>query len=69
MDQAEVSPRLIVREATAADVPAMVALLGELFEYEHEFAADPAAQARGLQMIPRRLSMMMLRSSSSRRSN
>ncbi|WP_303787030.1 GNAT family N-acetyltransferase [Azovibrio restrictus] len=37
--------------ATAADLPAMVALLGELFAQEHDFRPDPERQRRGLEML------------------
>lgn len=37
--------------ATPADVPALCALLGELFAQEAEFCPDPPAQARALQRI------------------
>lgn len=40
-----------VREATAANIPAMIGLLGHLFAQEAEFAPDEAAQRRGLEMI------------------
>lgn len=40
-----------IAPATLADIPAMVALLGELFAQEAEFAPDEAAQARGLRLI------------------
>lgn len=39
------------REATEADIPAMIGLLGYLFTQEAEFAPDEAAQRRGLEMI------------------
>ena len=41
----EISP------ATPADIPALAALLGALFDQEEEFAADRAAQVRGLEAI------------------
>jgi ribosomal protein S18 acetylase RimI-like enzyme len=40
-----------VRAASAADVPAMVALLAELFAIETDFAIAPEAQARGLGLL------------------
>lgn len=40
-----------IQLATSADLPAMIALLGELFEQETEFTADPEAQKHGLQRI------------------
>jgi GNAT superfamily N-acetyltransferase len=42
---------MIVRAATAADIPAMVDLLRQLFAIEDEFAFDPAVQARGLSLL------------------
>lgn len=45
-------PRQIdVSEATPADVPALVGLLGELFAQEVEFTPDPVAQEQGLRAI------------------
>ncbi|MGB4467315.1 MAG: GNAT family N-acetyltransferase [Azovibrio sp.] len=41
----------VVETAAAADLPAMVALLGELFAQEHDFQPDPKKQQRGLQML------------------
>lgn len=40
-----------IRPADAADLPAMVGLLGELFALEADFQPDPAAQARGLALL------------------
>lgn len=40
-----------VSAATRADVPALCALLGELFAQEAEFAPDARAQSRGLGRI------------------
>lgn len=40
-----------MRDATAADIPAMICLLGHLFAQEAEFAPDEAAQRQGLEMI------------------
>jgi len=37
--------------ATAADMPALVVLLGELFGIERDFVADAAKQERGLRLI------------------
>jgi GNAT superfamily N-acetyltransferase len=37
--------------ADSRDVPALVALLGELFAHERDFAPDPDKQARGLRLI------------------
>jgi GNAT superfamily N-acetyltransferase len=39
---------LTVRPATLDDVPALAALLGQLFAQEAEFSPDPVLQARGL---------------------
>lgn len=41
----------LVASATAADLPAMVALLGELFAQEHDFQPAPEKQRRGLEML------------------
>lgn len=40
-----------VRFATAADIPAMIGLLGHLFAQEAEFTPDDSVQRRGLEMI------------------
>lgn len=40
-----------VRRADAGDIPALVALLGQLFAIEDEFAFDEAVQARGLRLL------------------
>lgn len=40
--------------AGEADLPAMVALLGELFAQEHDFRPDPAKQRRALEMLLQR---------------
>ena len=42
---------LTIAPATPSDLTDMVSLLGQLFAQEAEFSPDPAAQARGLQMI------------------
>lgn len=44
-------PAPVVETAVAADLPAMVALLGELFAQEHDFQPAPEKQQRGLQML------------------
>jgi GNAT superfamily N-acetyltransferase len=41
----------MIRLATQDDIPAMVALLAQLFAIETDFAIDPAVQARGLTML------------------
>ncbi|WP_417519818.1 GNAT family N-acetyltransferase [Minwuia sp.] len=41
----------IIRPATPDDLDAMVRLLGHLFAQEAEFAPDPEAQRRGLDLI------------------
>jgi len=41
----------MVRPATAADIPAMIELLRQLFAIEDEFAFDPAVQSRGLALL------------------
>lgn len=40
-----------IEPATLNDIPALVALLTQLFEQEQEFSPDPKAQRRGLHMI------------------
>jgi GNAT superfamily N-acetyltransferase len=40
-----------LRAATAGDIPAMTALLAQLFAIEADFAIDPAAQTRGLELL------------------
>lgn len=40
-----------IRPATQDDIPAMVALLRQLFAIEADFAIDPAVQAHGLAML------------------
>lgn len=40
-----------VRAAGPADIPAMVALIRQLFAIEDEFAFDPEVQARGLSLL------------------
>ncbi len=40
-----------IQLATLADLPGLVALLGELFAQEAEFLPDPEAQSRGLRLI------------------
>ena len=42
---------LAVRTARTEDLPALVALIGELFAIEPDFAADPARQRRGLELL------------------
>lgn len=42
---------LSIRRATAADIPALAGLLGQLFEQEAEFRSDDAAQRAGLALI------------------
>lgn len=43
--------QLEISAATPADVPALVALLGELFAMERDFVPDAARQERGLRLI------------------
>lgn len=43
--------RIEIGVATAADLPALVGLLGELFGIERDFVADAAKQERGLRLI------------------
>jgi GNAT superfamily N-acetyltransferase len=43
--------RIEIGDATAADIPALVALLGELFSIERDFVPDAAKQERGLRLI------------------
>lgn len=40
-----------IAEAGPGDIPAMVALLGELFALEPDFTIDPRRQARGLEAL------------------
>lgn len=40
-----------IRHATQDDIPAMVALLAQLFAIEADFAIDPSVQARGLGLL------------------
>lgn len=42
---------MMVRAAAAADIPAMVGLLRQLFAIEDEFAFDPATHARGFALL------------------
>lgn len=42
---------MTVRLATPSDTPPLLDLLRQLFAIEHEFAFDPAVQARGLAML------------------
>ncbi|MGA8891672.1 MAG: GNAT family N-acetyltransferase [Anaeromyxobacteraceae bacterium] len=44
-------PPLAVRTARTEDLPALVALLAELFALEPDFAIDPARQRRGLELL------------------
>ncbi|WP_291295051.1 N-acetyltransferase [Elioraea sp.] len=49
-----------IRVATIADVPAMAALLGELFAIEADFAIAPEVQARGLGLLLERADAVVL---------
>lgn len=40
-----------VRRARSDDIPALTGLLAQLFAIEADFAIDPAAQARGLELL------------------
>ena len=42
---------MFINQATTDDIPALSALLSELFSQEAEFTPDPVAQARGLAQI------------------
>lgn len=42
---------ITIRQARERDVPAMVALLGELFSLEQDFHSDPQRQRRGLERL------------------
>ena len=42
---------LVLRPARPGDLPAMVALLGELFAVEPDYRIDPAVQRRGLELL------------------
>ncbi|MCF8382424.1 MAG: GNAT family N-acetyltransferase [Chlorobium sp.] len=44
-------PHMRLREAVTADIERCSELLGILFSAEREFAPDPAAQRRGLQLV------------------
>lgn len=44
-------PPLAIRTARTDDLPALVALLAELFALEPDFAVDPARQRRGLELL------------------
>lgn len=43
--------KVTIRKATLDDVAALVGLLGELFQFEHEFKPDPDAQRKGVEAI------------------
>ncbi len=43
--------KVTIRKATLDDVAALVGLLGELFQFEHEFKPDPEAQRKGVEAI------------------
>lgn len=45
------TPGVVIAPATTSDLPALCALLAELFAQEAEFTPDAAAQARGLAEI------------------
>ncbi|WP_439576492.1 GNAT family N-acetyltransferase [Elioraea sp.] len=49
-----------IREGRPEDSAALVALLAQLFAIEAEFAIDPAAQARGLDLLRSRADAMIL---------
>jgi GNAT superfamily N-acetyltransferase len=54
----------VVAPADSRDLPALVALLGELFAQEHDFAPDPDKQLRALRLIlahPERGRLFVLR--------
>jgi GNAT superfamily N-acetyltransferase len=44
---------MLVRPAEAADLPALIDLLGQLFSIERDFQPDPDAQRRGLELFLR----------------
>jgi GNAT superfamily N-acetyltransferase len=50
-DSCDPLPRAIVRRARAEDVPALAALLAELFSLEPDFAVERARQERGLRAL------------------
>lgn len=55
--------------AVAADIPALVALLGELFAIEQDFMPDPQRQARGLALLlahPERARVLVARGADGR---
>ncbi len=41
----------VIAPADSRDIPALTALLGELFAREHDFAPDPEKQLRALRLI------------------
>lgn len=45
------SESCVIREASEADIEAMVALLGELFDVESDFAFDAGRQRHGLSLL------------------
>ena len=47
----QMDERIAIVSAGEADIPAMVALLGELFSIERDFVPDAARQERGLRLI------------------
>jgi ribosomal protein S18 acetylase RimI-like enzyme len=46
-----INNEVIIENAILADIPAMVALLSDLFGIEQDFHADSAKQVKGLQML------------------
>ena len=42
---------MLIRPATRPDIPAMTALLGDLFTIEADFTPNPRAQSRGLDLL------------------
>lgn len=42
---------IVIDDARGEDIPALVALLGELFSIEADFQPDPARQTRGLRLL------------------
>lgn len=47
----DVADGAVIEPADSRDLPALTALLGELFAREHDFTSDPDKQARALRLI------------------
>jgi GNAT superfamily N-acetyltransferase len=55
-----VTREVTVRSARGGDIPALTALLAQLFAIEADFAIDPAVQARGLELLAARPDAVIL---------